>query len=474
MLYQQLDGSKYPQDERLRRFLFINAGRFDLLDNNKRFVGTQFYSPQHGYYPERLTREQIEKYVREHPDKKAELYSPYTVIRRRGDELVGVPYSVAYRSFLEPCARALREAAALSPDKSFAEFLRARAAALLSDNYYPSDLAWIDLDNPKFDVIFAPYETYLDDILGVKTSFGAAVLIRNEAESKKLGIFQQYIPEIQDALPLPPEDRPSKKGMRMPMEVMDAPFRTGDFTHGYQAVADNLPNDPRIHQEKGTKKIFFKNFMDARVDYIILPLARRMMRPDQAAEVTGAGYLEGTLMHEIAHGLGPAFARANGQQVDIREAMGPLFSPLEESKADVVGVFGLMWLMGHGYIPKNRAPSIYASYVADMFRTARFGVAESHARGQVMQFSFLMEQGAIKRDSQTGRYIIDYDKMPATVTALAKELLEIEATGDRARGEKWFDKYARMPAGLEQSLASSGREIPVDITPFFSFPIRVQ
>ena len=192
------------------------------------------------------------------------------------------------------------------------------------------------MKNPKFDIIFAPYETYLDGLLGVKGSYGAAVMVRNERESKKLELFQKYVPQIQDALPLAAEDRPSKHGLETPMEVMDAPFRAGDLTHGYQAVADNLPNDPRVHEQKGSKKLFFKNFMDARVNYIILPLARKLMEPEQAAKVTGEGYLLGTITHEICHGLGPAFARiATAGKVDIREAIGPGYSGLEEAKADV-------------------------------------------------------------------------------------------------------------------------------------------
>src|SRR5437667_4573994 len=235
--------------------------------------------------------------------------------------------------------KALREAAALSDDQAFAEFLRARADALLNDDYFKSDLLWMDLQDPKFDVIFAPYETYLDDVLGVKTSYGASVLVRNEAESRKLAVYQQYVPDIQDALPLTAADRPSKRGKASPMEVMDAPFRAGDLRHGYQAVADNLPNDPRIHEQKGSKKIFFKNFMDARVEYVVLPIAKKLMREDQAAKASGEGYLADVLLHEISHGLGPAFARRGGRQLDIREAIGPLYSGLEEAKADVVGMF---------------------------------------------------------------------------------------------------------------------------------------
>src|SRR6201993_3050976 len=187
-----------------------------------------------------------------------------------------------------------------------------RADALESDKYFESDIAWVSLVNPKFDVIFAPYETYLDDLLGVKTSYGAAILVRNEAESRKLDVFQKYVPDIQDSLPLAPEDRPSKRGLFSPMEVMDAPYRAGDLRHGYQAVADNLPNDPRIHEQKGSKKIFFKNFMDARVNYVVLPLAARVMDPAQAKQASAEGYLADTVMHEICHGLGPAFARQNG------------------------------------------------------------------------------------------------------------------------------------------------------------------
>ena len=186
----------------------------------------------------------------------------------------------------------------------------------MTDDYFKSDLAWLDLKNPKFDVIFAPYETYTDGLLGVKGSYGAAVLVRNEAESRKLAMFQKYVADIQDALPLAPEDRPSKHGLETPMEVMDAPFRAGDLRHGYQAVADNLPNDPRVHEQKGSKKIFFKNFMDARVNYVILPLAQYMMLPEQAAKASAEGYLLSTIMHEIAHGLGPAFAHGLSGQGD--------------------------------------------------------------------------------------------------------------------------------------------------------------
>jgi hypothetical protein len=454
----------------LRHFLWINGSRYDQIDENKPFIGTEPMPAGRNLYPRGLTREDIEAYVKAHPGQKKAIYDERTVVEivsRDPLKLKTTPYHVKYRKWLEPAARHLRNAAAASDDRAFAEFLRMRSKALLTDDYYPSDLAWVRLKDPKFDLIFAPYETYLDDLLGVKTSYGSAVLIRNETESRKLAAFQKYVPDIQDALPLASEDRPSKKGHQTPMEVMDTPFRAGDLRHGYQAAADNLPNDPRIHEKVGSKKIFFKNFMDARVNYVILPVAKRLMRPEQAAQASAEGYLTIVMMHEISHGLGPSFARRDGQHVDIRQAIGPTFSGLEEAKADVTGMFGMKWLVDHGALPKERLEEYYASYVAGIFRTVRFGTKEAHGRAEMMEFNFLTERGAIARDS-SGRYAVDYSKMPDALATLTKELLEIEATGDRARAEAWFARYEKMPADLRSAL-DAVKDVPVDIDPLVPF-----
>jgi hypothetical protein len=471
-LYLRLQKSQTAKDVKVRRYLVINGGRYDLTHENKPFVGTQPMPPGRGMYPEDLTREELEKYIAAHPDQKDELYNPYTVIRRNADRLEAIPYHTAYRQFLIPAAKDLRDAAALSDDKAFADFLRLRADAFLSDDYYKSDLAWVDLQNPKFDVVMAPYETYLDGILGVKTSFGAAVMIRNETESAKLATYQQHVPEIQDALPVAAEDRPSKAGQPSPMEVMDTPFRGGDLRHGYQAVADNLPNDARIHEQKGTKKLFFKDYMDARVNYVILPLAKRIMDPQQAAKASADGYMAATVMHEICHGLGPAYARTASGKKDIREAIADVYPGLEEAKADVVGMYALKFLIDKGVLPKEREEEYYASYVAGIFRTVRFGVGEAHGRAEMMEFNYLSEQKAVTRDS-SGRYRVDYAKMPDTISALAKELLEQEATGDRARATAWFQKYDVMPSELKSALAEI-RDVPVDVDPTQPFPEKVQ
>lgn len=458
---------RVTRNDTLRGLFGIMGSRWDLLDGNIPFLGEEPMPPGHELYPYALNRAQIEQYIAQHPGTKAAIYDPRTVVHGTEGKLETVPYHTAYAEWLKPMAVDLRQAAALSTDPAFAKYLRLRADALLSDNYYPSDLAWLDLKSPRIDLIFAPYETYLDNLLGVKTSYGGAILIRNETESRKLALYEKYIPQMQDSLPLPPEDRPSKQGQSTPMEVVDSPLRAGDLRYGYQAVADNLPNDARIHEQKGTKKIFFKNFMDARVHEVILPVARQMMAPDQVPDVSGEGYLATTILHEISHGLGPAYAHVGGKQADIREAIGPAYSGLEEAKADVVGIFCAKWLIDHGLLPQAQLKPIYASYTAGILRTLRFGTGEAHGRAEMMEFNYLLEQGAIQQSSD-GKYTVNDAAMPNAIANLAQKLLMLEATGDRAGAEAWMAKYDVMPASLTKALAST-HGIPVDIYPVFPF-----
>jgi Peptidase family M49 len=463
-LYHSLAGSARPQDLQLRRMLVINGGRYDLISENAPFAGAPPKPAGANLYPADLTQTELNAYVTKHPEQRAALHDSFTVVRRKGEVLEAIPYHVAYAAQLAPITQALRDAADLSDDAAFANFLRMRAAALLTDDYFKSDLAWLDLKNPQFDVIFAPYETYLDNFLGVKTSYGAAVLIRNDAESRKLEVFQKYVPDIQDALPLPAVDRPSKKGHSTPMEVMETPLRGGDLRHGYQAVADNLPNDARVHEQKGSKKIFFKNFMDARTNNVILPIAKKLISESQSALATADGYLTFVLMHEVSHGIGPAFARTKAGKRDIREAIGSRFSALEEAKADIVSLYGVRWLADHGHFDHSKLNGTYVSRLADIFRTVRFGIAEAHGLADIMQFNYLVEQGAISLDASSGRFALDLERVRVAVATLSKELLEQEATGDRDRTEAWFAKYGSMPPQLAKALASAS-DVPVDIDP---------
>ncbi|MBS0374539.1 MAG: Zn-dependent hydrolase [Proteobacteria bacterium] len=468
-LYRSLAASKTAADANLRRLVRIMGGRYDLIAEFAPFGGAGPKPPGNALYPPDLTREEIDGYLAHHPERRGAIFDPLTVVRRDGKELVAVPYHVAYARWLAPMAEALRAAAALSDDAAFARYLRLRADALLSDDYFASDIAWLELERPPVDLIFAPYETYFDGLLGVKASYGAAILIRDDVESRKVEAYQEFVPQIQDALPLPAEDRPSKHGHVSPMEVMDTPLRGGDLRHGYQAVADNLPNDPRVHEQKGSKKLFFKNFMDARVNEVILPLARRLLDPAQTLLATADGYLTTTVMHEIAHELGPLFSRTREGKRDIREAIGPEFSALEEAKADIVGLYGLAWLADHGHYPAAKLDECYVSEIAGIFRTVRFGVAEAHGRGEIMEFNYFSERGAVHLDAASGRYRVDTASMRGAVASLARELLEQEASGDRERVHRWFEKYGSMPAPLAAALAKTG-DVPVDVDPSSDFP----
>ncbi len=469
------------QSPELLRLFAINGNRWDLVDGNQPFIGEEPLAPGHELYPYGLTPAGITAYVAAHPAEKAAIYNPWTVVRSAPLDLpaslsqpviygtparlFSYPYHTAYAEWLKPMAQDLRAAATLSPDAAFARYLTLRADALLSDDYYASDIAWLDLKDPKIDLIFAPYETYLDGLLGVKTSYGASILIRNDPESRKLAMYQQHEPAMQQALPLAAEDKPSKQGHATPMEVADAPLRTGDLRYGYQAVADNLPNDPRVHAEKGSKKIFFKNFMDARVNEVILPIAQTMLVPEQANDVSAEGYLAAVILHEISHGLGPLFAHVDGRQVSINEAMGPVFGGLEEAKADVTGIFLARWLVDQRLVPAAELNRIYASYVAGIFRTLRFGTGEAHGRAEMMEFNVLLEHGAL-RQNPNGTYTIDYAAMPAAIEALSRQLLTFEARGDRAGAEAWLARYDVMPAALTHALEATSA-IPVDVLPEF-------
>jgi hypothetical protein len=472
----------------LTQLFAINGSRWDAADHDSPFVGEEPLVPGRELYPFGTTRQDLEQYVAAHPEQKAAIYDAHTVVRSAPldlaarlsqpvvhgvpERLYTYPYHEAYAEWLKPMAEDLRAAAKLSPDPAFARYLNLRADALLSDDYYASDVAWLELKNPKVDLILAPYEVYLDGVMNVKTSFGGAIMIRDDAESRKLEMYREHEAAMQEALPLAAADKPSKQGQPTPMEVVDSPLRSGDLHYGYQVVADNLPNDPRIHAEKGSKKIFFKNFMDARVQYTVLPLAQRLMTPEQAAQVSGEGYLTFVILHEISHGLGPAYAHVDGKQVEMNEAIGASYSGLEEAKADVTGVFLAKWLADQKLIPAGELNGIYASYVAGIFRSLRFGTSEAHGRAQMMEFNYLLEKNAVSQGAD-GRYVVDYGALPGAIAGLDETLLTFEAKGDRSGVEAWFTKYDVMPAALTRALDGVS-DLPIDVTPKFALAGEVR
>jgi hypothetical protein len=469
-LATQLKGSHAARDRQILRYLSINGGQFDLLDGLHSFINGEPAPAGRALYPEPATRQSIESYVQSHPESRAELLSPYTLVRPMGADLVGLPYRTAFRAQLLEAAKDLRDAAVLSDDASFAEFLRARAEALVSDDYQPSDRLWLGLTQSKIDLILAPCLPDLDPLFGVKTSFGAAILIRNDnrsdEESRQLDLIQPYLAQIQQSLPLPAASKPELPPTTL--EAVDSPLRTGALLHGYQTLALTLSS------AEASRIIFFRNLIDARFQHVIPPLAHKLMDSSQAALPTAGGYFTTLVMQEIGRGLGPS---AN------RETLGPIFPALDQAKADAAGLYATAWLLDHSVLPREREHELYACYLAELLRALLPYAAQTEPAppsAPLMEFNYLFEQGAIVARAGTlsrgtARVVLapDFDRLPAAIAALNRELLEVESSGDRPRAEKWFARYAAPPSSLGTALGSS-RDLPVDIVPKFSWELPIQ
>jgi hypothetical protein len=494
-LAAQLKGSTAARDRQILRYFSINGGQYDLLDGLRSFINGEPAPAGRAFYPEganpEATRQGLEAYVHAHPASRAELYSPYTLVRAMGSDLVGLPYRSAFRAPLLEAARDLREAAAFSDDAAFAEFLRARAEALLSDDYRASDRLWLALKQPQIDLILAPCLPQLDPVLGVKRSFAAAILLRNAEESRKLEIFQPYIAQIQQSLPLPEASRPALAPFTL--EAVDSPLRAGALLHGYQTLAITLPDT--FPGTSGSRKIFFPSMIDARFQRVILPLTRKLMDPSQSGLPAANGYLTMAVMQEIGRSLGPDTDRPGPGQVSIREALGPLYPALDQAKADAAGMYATAWLLDRGVLPREREQELYACYLAELLRallpysaTQPNPQASPQASPQpgpqaaaaLMEFNYLFAQSAIvphagTRSRGTARVVfaLDFARLPAAISALNRELLEVEASGDPARAKQWLARYSTPPPALRNALETS-QDVAVDIFPIFSWDMPIQ
>jgi hypothetical protein len=462
----RLKAAKDPASSLLLRLVMINAGPFDRLEDFKPFYGTEAFPPGAGFYPEDLSRKDIEDYVAAHPDRREALLSGLTVVKRNGKDLVAVPYHEEYARWLEPAAKELKAAAALSASESFRRYLTSKAKALLDDDYFQSDCDWIDLKNSPYELVFGPFEVYDDQLLGIKTTYEASVAVRDVQESTRLAGYIAHLQELEDNLPYPEADRRKLAGLASPMVVVRDIYRGGDLRVGYQAAATNLPNDPRVHEKKGSKKIFWKNVFEARVERVILPISRELMVPSQAKLVTAQGVFEDVLMHEISHALGPRYVRGTDEKVSVNQKLGDLYSPIEELKATVAGLVSMAWFFDQGIMPRATEEEHYASYLGSILRAVRFGAGEAHGRASIVELNFLKENGAILRDATTARWSVDASKMRGALRELTGKVLEIERAGDRAGAEALFAKYGSIPDELSKDLEKA-RSVPVEIEPIY-------
>jgi hypothetical protein len=468
-LLKRLEADRTPVGLQRLHYFRINNGPWSRLDNNEPFIEgvPREKPPQANFYPDDITKEEFNSWLNSLPDAEKEKATGYfyTIRRNSSRKLITVPYSQEYREFLEPAAKLLREAAALTTNGTLKDFLSKRADAFASNDYYASDVAWMDLNSP-IDVTIGPYETYEDELFGYKAAFEAYVTLTDAVESAKLNKFSQHLQELENNLPLEARYRNPKLGASSPMRVVNEVFASGEGNSGVQTAAFNLPNDERVVKEKGSARIMLKNVQDAKFNKVLIPISREVLAPAQQRAIAFDAFFTHILMHELMHGLGPHNITVNGQPTTVRLQLKELYSSIEEAKADVTGLWALQYLIDKGVIDKQMERTLYTTYLASMFRSVRFGLTESHARGVAMQFNYFTDEGAIKFDEATNKFSIDNAKIKDAVRKLTHDLLTLEAEGSYATAKSMLDKYSLIRPPMKGALDRLSN-VPVDIEPIF-------
>src|SRR5215211_562811 len=463
----QADNSEAGR-QRLHYF-YINDGPWSRLDNKEPFIeGVPREKPvQASYYPDDMTKEEFESWVKGLSDADKQKATGFFYLIRRGADkkLTPVPYSEAYKEYLGPAAALLREAAELTTNATLKDFLTKRADAFGSDDYYESDVAWMDLDAP-IDVTIGPYETYEDELFSYKAAFEAYVNLRDDAETNKLKKFSQYLQELEDHLPIDARYRNPKLGAASPIRVVNEVFAAGEGNSGVQTAAYNLPNDERVVQEKGSKRVMLKNVQEAKFNKTLIPISRVVLDPSEQSALSFESFFTHILCHELMHGLGPHNITAGGQETTVRKQLKELYSAIEEAKADVTGLWALQYMIDRGIIDKSMERTLYTTYLASMFRSVRFGITEAHGRGVGMQFNYLTDEGAIKFNEAKGTFSVDHAKIKDSVRKLTHDLLMVEAEGSYEQAKAMLDKLAVIRPPMQQALDKL-KDVPVDIEPLF-------
>lgn len=460
----RLEADKTPLGQVKLELWQVMRGPWDRQDHFAPFAAEGPRPPGAGFYPVDLTADAFKKEVQARPRDKAALESLTTVLRRRDGALVAVPYREEYREWLEPAAKALEEAAALTSDASLKKFLKSRAKAFLSDDYYQSDKDWMDLSGPV-QITIGPYETYEDELLGLKASYEAFVTVRDEAASAALAKYKKYLPEMETHLPIPDEMK-TTRGAQSPIDVADLVFTAGDARKSVQTIAFNLPNDERVRAEKGAKKVLLRNLIQAKFDMIMRSIADQVLHLRHTKHLSSEAFFTQVLFHELSHSLGPAFVTRGKEKVDVRVALEASYSPLEEAKADVMGVYNALFMIEKGELPESLREPLLISYFAGLFRSVRFGVAEAHGRGAALQLSRFFAAGAATAESTSGKFTVDTAKLAAAITDLVRDICTIQHAGDKAAADKLLAEHGKMTPLLERALAKL-TEVPIDIRPAY-------
>ncbi|MEM8771524.1 MAG: hypothetical protein AAGD92_07740 [Pseudomonadota bacterium] len=460
----EIASSELEDRDMLLDLFDLHFGPWDTLDHNRPFYGSTPMPEGAGFYPADITKEEFEAWIASHPEDEAAFRSGYTVIRRDGEALVAIPYSEEYREWLEPAAELMREAAAITSNASLKKFLTLRADAFLSDDYYESELAWMDLDG-AIEAAIGPYEVYTDNLFGYKTAFEAFITVKNPEESAALAKYKDFLRDMEANLPVEEGYKNFKRGFESPIVASYQVHGGGDNVPGVQTIAFNLPNDERVREAKGAKKVILNNVLGAKFDRILAPMAEAVLVPEQAGLLVKKYMANGTLFHELAHSLGPGTIVKDGEETSVSAELKELYTGTEEGKADVMGAYNVLYMMERGELPATEKESFLATYFVGLFRSMRFGINEAHGKGAAFQYSYFKEAGAFEWDAEEEKFRLDFAKLEQAISDLTRDVVIVQGDGDYDAAKAFLDRYAKVDEKVETVIGSL--DLPVDIQPVY-------
>ncbi|MET0624773.1 MAG: hypothetical protein ABW250_17630 [Pyrinomonadaceae bacterium] len=470
-LEKRLEADRTPLGRARLHYFRINDGPWSQLDENIAFLAGVPREKPHtaAHYPDDMTKQEFETWVATLPEAEKQKATGFfhAVRRDAAGKLRLVPYSEEYRDFLAPASALLREAAGLTDNPTLRNFLSKRADAFISDNYYESDVAWMDLDAP-IDVTIGPYETYSDGLFGYKAAFEAYVTLRDEAETAKLTRFSGLLQDLENNLPIDPRYRNPKLGAAAPIRVVNVVYSSGEGNSGVQTAAFNLPNDEKVVNEKGSKRVMLKNVQEAKFQKTLVPISRVVLSPADRRNVSFEAFFTHVLAHELMHGLGPQTITVGGRATSVRQELKDAHSAIEEAKADITGLWALQYLMDKGEVDRRLEQSLYTTFLASAFRSVRFGITEAHGKGIALQFNYLTDEGAIKYDPATKTFAVVPSRIKEAVRKLTHDLITLEAEGSYDAAKAMLAKYGVVRPEMQGALERL-RDVPVDIEP--SYPL---
>ncbi len=465
---EELQTGRNPDFPVLMDYFKVNFGPFDRLDNNRPFIDLHEPKPAGAnFYPADMTKDEFQTWITEHPQDEAAFTGNFTVIRRKDHGLVALDYSQAYKKELTAAADLLKDAAGLLKNVSLKKYLISRAEAFLTNDYYQSDMDWMDLKDHTLEVVIGPYEVYEDQLFGYKASFEAFITVVDPVESEKLHRVGQFLDEMENNLPIPAEYRNTRRGSSSPIVVVHEVFTAGDTKAGVQTTAFNLPNDERVREAKGSKKVMLKNVARAKFEKCWIPIVGEVMAGPELPFITFDAYFNHVLMHEMSHGLGPGIITREDRETSVSKELKETYPTIEEAKADILGIYNTLFLINKGFLPDTLKRQTFSTFLGGIFRSVRFGISSAHGGANAIEYNYVKEKGGFLYDPSSGKFRVNTEKIERAVQELAKDLLFIQARGDYAAANAFIEKYRYLPEEIENALLRL-EGVPVDIRPSFA------